>query len=73
MSKADLTDISHIEFTSRVFPTDEDMALWNSLSAEHQRALILRDVEEGLASGVSDLQSVSDIVKSVRAETKHAG
>jgi len=48
MDTAETIDISHIKFTSTVFPTDEDMKLWHSLSAHEQRAVIMRDVKQGL-------------------------
>ncbi|MEM6898672.1 MAG: hypothetical protein AAF583_02715 [Pseudomonadota bacterium] len=48
-------DISHLKFESRTFPTDADMELWNSLSPAEQRAVIQRDVEEGLVSGTAEI------------------
>lgn len=43
-------DISHLQFSSRVFPTPEDMALWHSLTPAEQQAVIARDIETGLNS-----------------------
>lgn len=48
-------NISHVQFESRTFPTDADMKLWDSLSQAEQRAVIQRDVEEGLASGTVEI------------------
>ena len=33
MSEIKTIDVAHIQFTSTVFPTDEDMKLWDSLRA----------------------------------------
>ncbi len=49
MDTTDTIDVSHIKFTSTVFPTDEDMKLWHSLSAHEQRAVIMRDIKQGLS------------------------
>lgn len=38
MSSTKTVDISHIRFTSTVFPAEGDMRLWDSLSAEERRA-----------------------------------
>ena len=43
-------DISHVKLTSRVFPTDSDMAIWNNLTPEERLAVIWRDIGEGLGS-----------------------
>ena len=43
-------DISHVKLTSRVFPTDADMEVWNRLTPEEQSAVIWRDIDEGLDS-----------------------
>ncbi|MEO1322834.1 MAG: hypothetical protein AAFV59_07495 [Pseudomonadota bacterium] len=50
---SELADISNIEFSSHTFPTEEDMKLWHSLSPEQQKAILLRDIDRGLASGIS--------------------
>jgi hypothetical protein len=65
----DRIDISHLTFTSRVFPTPEDMALWNSLSVAEQQAVILRDVETGLNSPAVTV-SASDLMQSALARHK---
>jgi hypothetical protein len=53
MANTTKTDISKINFSSRVFPAAEDMALWDSLSPAEQRAVIERDEEAGFQSGIA--------------------
>jgi hypothetical protein len=64
-------DISDIQFSSTVFPTDEDMKLWHSLSPEEQRAVIQRELDEGEASGIAAPESMEQMIQRVRAETAH--
>jgi hypothetical protein len=69
MSEIDITDdISHVKFSSTVFPTDEDMKLWNSLSLEQKKAVERRDVQEGIDSGLAEPCSAADILAEVKAE-----
>ncbi len=65
------TDISKVQFTSTVFPTDEDMELWNSLSPEEQRAVIERDLDEAEASGIAVSESMEQMMQRVRAGKAH--
>lgn len=44
------TDFSNTELTSRSSPTDDDMKVWDSLSAENQKAMLMRDIKRGLES-----------------------
>jgi len=60
------------EFSSRVFPTADDMAVWNSLSAAEQRALIERDEEAGFLSGTAEPETLEDRLARVRASLAHA-
>ena len=55
-----------------MFPTDEDMALWHSLSPEEQRAVILRDIEEGLEGPPAQLASKDEIMAEALAEMPDA-
>ena len=73
MSDAKTVDISHVSFSSTVFPTDEDMKLWDSLSADEQRAVIERDLDQAEASGIAHAVSLEEIIERVRAETKSGG
>ena len=73
MNETKMIDISHIRFTSTVFPTEEDMRLWDSLSAEERRAVVRRDLDEAEASGVAEPESIEQIIERVRAETKTNG
>lgn len=65
------TDVSHIQFSSTVFPTDEDMKLWHSLSLEDQRAVIRRELDEGEASGIAEAESMEQMMLRVRAKAAH--
>lgn len=67
-----MTDISDIDFSSRTFPTDADMELWNSLTPEQQKAVILRDIDAGLASGAST-ESADEIFQRALDQLAHAG
>jgi hypothetical protein len=64
-------DISNVQFSSTVFPTDEDMKLWHSLSPEEQRAVIRRELDEGEASGTAAPESMEEMMQRVRAEAAH--
>lgn len=72
MSQAKAVDISHISFTSTVFPTDEDMRLWRSLSPQQQRGVILRDVDDGVRGPAAEKASKDEIMAEALAETPHA-
>ena len=47
MSDTETIDLSHVKFPSTVFPTNEDMKLWESLTFEQRKAVEVRDEEEG--------------------------
>ena len=68
MSDIETVDISHVKFTSTVFPTEEDMKLWNSLTLEQKKAVEIRDEEEGYQSGVADPCTMADIIAEAKAE-----
>ena len=61
-------DVSQIRFTSTVFPTEEDMTLWNSLTPEEQRAVIRRDLDEAEASGIAKPETTEAVIRRMRAE-----
>ena len=50
-----------------MFPTAEDMALWQSLSAAEQRAVIERDEEAGFRSGAAEPETQDNRLARVRA------
>jgi hypothetical protein len=64
-------DISHIRFTSTVFPSAEDIVLWDSLSAEEKRAVIARELHEAEASGLAPKQTMAEIIAEARTELGH--
>lgn len=68
MSTTKTLDVSHIRFTSTVFPTEADMKLWDSLSPEEQRAVVQRDLDEAEASGVAPHETVEELLARVRAK-----
>ena len=70
MAATKTTDVAHIRFTSTVFPTDEAMKLWNSLSADERRAVVRRDLDEAEASGVAEPETGLEIIRRVRAESR---
>ena len=67
MANAKSLNASDTRFTSTVFPTAEDMALWESLSPDERRALIAREEEAGANSGIAQNESLADRLKRVRS------
>jgi len=67
MSDAKSLDISGIRFSSTVFPSAADMALWESLSTEERQAVIARDEEAGAQSGIAAKESLEQRLKRVRS------
>ncbi len=72
MSDPKTTDAPDIQFSSTVFPTEEDMALWESLSTDEQRAIVARDEEAGFRSGAAPEESLSERLARVRAASIRA-
>ncbi len=70
MSEMKTVDISGIKFTSTVFPTPEDMALWESLTDEQRKAVEVRDEEEGFNSGIAEHRSMDQLIAEAKAEMK---
>ena len=73
MSDIETVDISHVTFTSTVFPTDDDMKLWNSLTPEQQKAVERRDVQEGIDSGLAEPCTMAEIMAEAKAEMNGGG
>ena len=71
MSNIKTVNISEIKFTSTVFPTPEDMALWESLTHEQRKAVELRDVKEGYSSGLAEPCTMADVIAEAQAEMKN--
>lgn len=69
MADSKTMDVSQIRFTSTTFPSAEDMTLWNSLSADEQRAVVRRDLDAAEAGGVAEVETAGAIIRRVRAET----
>ncbi len=65
------TDVAKIKFSSTVFPTAEDIKLWDALSPEDRQAVIIAAEESGFQSGVAPAESVAERLARVRAETGH--
>ncbi len=68
MSDTETIDISHVKFSSTVFPSKDDMKLWDSLTLDQKKAVERRDVEEGEASGLAEPCTMADILAEVKAE-----
>lgn len=68
MSDIETIDISGITFSSVTFPSKNDMKLWESLTFEQRKAVELRDVEEGRASGLAAPCSMAEIIAEAKAE-----
>ena len=69
MNKVEAVDISKIKFTSTVFPTPEDMELWESLTPEQRKAVEIRDVKEGYASaGLADACTMAGAIAEAQSE-----
>ena len=71
MSDIETVDISGIKFTSTVFPTPEDMGLWESLTHEQRKAVEFRDEEEGYNSGVAEPKTMDELIAEAKAEMKN--
>jgi len=69
MTDVKIIDVADIRFTSTVFPTNEDKALWAQLSDEQRHALIAQSEQAGFDSGVAESTSLHEILAEVRAET----
>jgi len=68
MSDTKIVDISKVQFTSTVFPTDADMKLWESLTPEQRKAVEARDEKEGYNSGISEQRSMQELIAEAKAE-----
>lgn len=68
MSKTATIDISHIRLTSMAQPTDEDVALWDSLTSEEKQAVFDREIEEARASGIAPKQTMAEMTAEFRTE-----
>ena len=71
MNDINTVDISEVKFTSTVFPTPEDMAVWERLTPEQRKAVEVRDEEEGYHSGVADPCSMDELIAEAKAELNH--
>jgi hypothetical protein len=67
---SDLPDVSHIRFSSTVFPSREDMKLWDSLTLEQKKAVERREVQKGVDSGLAEPCSMAEIIAEAKAEMK---
>lgn len=72
MADTDTIDVSHVKFTSTVFPTDEDMKLWHSLSPAQQREVIMNDISRGLDGAPAKKSGKDEIMAEVMSEMSNA-
>ncbi|HUJ02652.1 MAG TPA: hypothetical protein VLW75_03370 [Rhizomicrobium sp.] len=70
MSDTKIVDISKLRFASTSFPTAEDRALWDSLSAAERLAIVERDEEAGFRSGVARNSSLREILAEIRSPAR---
>ena len=70
MSDTKAMAMEDIKLSSTVFPTGEDIALWQSLSDDQRRAIIERDEQAALDSGIADKASLHEILTETRAENE---
>ena len=70
MGEQKTTDISQIRFSSTVYPSADDIALWESLSPEAQAALIKRDLDEAEQSGEALSATMEELIARVRAKKR---
>ena len=57
MSQVTVPDVNISSFAA---PTEEDIAVFNTLSDDEKRALLLAEIEKGRASGISE-RSMDDL------------
>lgn len=72
MADIDTIDVSHVKFTSTVFPTDEDMKLWHNLSPEQQREVIMNDIKQGLDGTPAKNSGKDEVMAEVLNEISNA-
>ena len=70
MSKEKTNSLPEVEFESTVYPTANDIKLWESLSPELQRAIIARELDEAERSGEAASVSMDDLITRVRARRR---
>ena len=63
-----IDDISDLKFSSTVFPTAEDIALWESLSDDERLAIIERDEQAAVDGGIAEKTTLRQLLAEVRAE-----
>ena len=68
MKKIKSSGAPAIKFTSTVFPAQEDMELWESLTPEQRKAVEIRDIKEGYGSGLAEPCKMADVI--AKAEVK---
>ncbi len=66
MSVIEKTDLSKVAFSSTVFPTSVDMELWDSLTSEEQRAVVVDSLDKAEASGIAKNSSMHDLIALAR-------
>ena len=72
MADIDTIDVSQVKFSSTVFPTDEDMKLWHSLSPEQQREVIKNDIKQGLDGAPAKKSGKDEVMAEVLNEISNA-
>ncbi|MEM9572938.1 MAG: hypothetical protein AAF996_15845 [Pseudomonadota bacterium] len=66
MSDPDTIDVSHVKFSSTAMPSEEDIALWESLSDAEKIAVLDRELAEAEASGIAQPETMAHRIERVR-------
>jgi len=62
-------DISGVTFSSTVFPSSEDIALWEKLSDEQRQVLITQSEQSAFESGIAEKSSLQELLSETRSES----
>ncbi|MFN3226817.1 MAG: hypothetical protein ACE360_11280 [Hyphomicrobiales bacterium] len=68
MSDTDTINEATTAFEPTVFPSKVDMAAWNAMTPEQQRAAIMAKVKKGLDGSAAQLATKAEIMAELRAE-----
>lgn len=68
MVKTHAIDVSGVTLSSLVFPTRQDMAVWNALTPEQREAFIAEAEARGAQSGMARDESLAERLSRVRAK-----
>lgn len=70
---SDELDIKKLKFTSTVFPTEEDIKLWESLTPLQQHERVVYELDEARKSGIVDPEPFQARVDRVKKQRETGG